>query len=207
MSKLSKSVQEALAKMQRSEPNRPNASRRVYLLRGLPGSGKSHTAKRLARPNGVICETDSYFEKQIGNETIYDYDESLFEEARRVNFEKYCHAIDQGVSRIVVDRGNGLNRETCIYVDYAIDHDYELELKEPDSLWWREMQTLLRYRPHTDNVLQEWAKALTKINQQTHQVPLETIKDWMDSWIPDLTIDEIIRFAEKRRSKVAANAC
>ncbi|MDA1016546.1 MAG: hypothetical protein O3A00_19080 [Planctomycetota bacterium] len=38
----------------------------VYLMRGLPASGKSHMAKRLAANAGVVFETDQYFYTQVG---------------------------------------------------------------------------------------------------------------------------------------------
>jgi len=31
----------------------------VYLMRGLPSSGKSHTARQLAGQTGIVCETDA----------------------------------------------------------------------------------------------------------------------------------------------------
>lgn len=33
----------------------------VYLMRGLPSTGKSHTARRLAGDSGRVCETDEFF--------------------------------------------------------------------------------------------------------------------------------------------------
>lgn len=37
----------------------------VYLMRGLPGCGKSHRVKRLAGEQGVVMETDEYFQTSV----------------------------------------------------------------------------------------------------------------------------------------------
>lgn len=50
----------------------------VYLMRGLPGCGKSHRAQRLAGAEGVVLETDQYFYTQVGDDPVrYDYREEL----------------------------------------------------------------------------------------------------------------------------------
>jgi len=97
----------------------------------------------------------------------------------------------------VVDRGNGLNQETYIYVNAARQHGYEIELEEPRSPWWQEIKTLLRYRPHTDQILNSWAHELARLNAETHQVSAETILDWLDGWVADLTTDELLERAEQ----------
>ena len=37
------------------------ANKTLYILRGIPGSGKTTHAKRLAGTNGVIISADDYF--------------------------------------------------------------------------------------------------------------------------------------------------
>src|SRR5437588_337843 len=106
----------------------------VYLMRGLPGCGKSFTAQKLASPKGVILETDEFFFTQVSSDqTRYDWSEALLPEARAWNFDRFRQALIQGISPIVVDRGNGLNRETQAYARLAVQHDYRVELKEPES--------------------------------------------------------------------------
>ena len=39
----------------------------VYLMRGLPCCGKSHTARKLAGDQGVVLETDEYFYHCVGD--------------------------------------------------------------------------------------------------------------------------------------------
>lgn len=164
----------------------------VVLMRGLPSSGKSFRAKELAR-EGVLCETDSYLEAP----ELLGKSECSMEEAREANFHDFQRHIQAGRSPIVVDRGNGLNDETYIYVNHAIENGYEIQLEEPNSPWWCEMQTLFRYRPYTDAILEAWAHQLAEINLATHEVPVETILDWLDSWIADLTTSELIEEARR----------
>lgn len=171
----------------------------VYLMRGLPSCGKSHMAQRLAGPDGVICETDEFFFSQVGDDqTKYDYDASRMEEARKWNFEVFCDAVKNGVSRVIVDRGNSRSLESCVYLEFAMSHGYRVELKEPDSAWWQEIRVLLKYRDLTGPALDEWAERLAEMNRSTHRTPARVIRRWMSKWKYDLTIDDILRLRKRR---------
>lgn len=101
-------------------------------MRGLPSCGKSYTAKRLIGIDGVICETDEYYYTQVGDDpTNYDYSDDLLEEARRWNFKRFKKHVEEGKSPIVIDRGNSLSADSQNYARYAVDHGYDVELKEP----------------------------------------------------------------------------
>ena len=164
----------------------------VYLMRGLPSCGKSFTARQLAGKSGIVVETDEYFVTQVGHRDSYDFDRDSLDDAREWNLARFRQAIERRESPIVVDRGNGRNAESKCYLEIALQHDYAVELAEPNSPWWREIKTLLRYRPHTQAILDEWAKHLAEFSRETHNVPASTISSWMDSWWDDLTIDDIL---------------
>jgi len=167
----------------------------VYLMRGLPSTGKSHTAKKLCANGGVTCETDEYFYTQVGDDpNRYDYRKELLPEARRWNLARFKAAVDAGLSPIVVDRGNSLSTDSQVYAQYAVDHGYTVELKEPESEWWQEIRVLLKYRHLTKPVLYEWADRLAQMSRATHRVPASTIRDWMDKWKWDLTVEEILSY-------------
>lgn len=161
-------------------------------MRGLPGSGKSYRARQLACESGIILETDAIYR----NPERYGLCDASMEVARAKNLDLFCRAINSGQSTIVVDRGNGLNDETYIYVNLARSAGYRVRLVEPDSPWWREIRTLLRYRPHTDAILECWAHELARINQRTNQVPASTILDWLDGWVADLSTEELLEHAD-----------
>ncbi len=63
-----------------------------------------------------------------------------------MEFSSIQDAVNQGISPIVVDRGNGLNLETRQYAAYAVEYGYVVELTEPDSPWWQELRVLLKYK-------------------------------------------------------------
>ena len=165
----------------------------VYLMRGLPACGKSTTARTLAGEAGVVLETDEYFYTHVGTDSHrYDYREDLLPAARDWNFDRFVGAVAAGVSPIVVDRGNGRNRETYRYARHAVDHGYRVELKEPDSPWWAEIRELLTDVPANRERLYEWAAFLAEKSRATHRVPVATIRKWIDGWKADLTVQDIL---------------
>lgn len=174
--------------------SRPMETKTVLLMRGLPSCGKSHTARRLAGPNGIVLETDQYFYTQVGEDPgSYDYSEEMLDDARQWNLNRFDNALAHEVSPIVVDRGNGLNAESRAYVVKARAHGYHVELREPDSPWWIELRVLLKYKQYVSpELFDQWAEALAKRSRETHRVPAKTIRRWMQSWRSGLTIDDIL---------------
>ena len=170
-------------------------AKNCYLMRGLPSCGKSHTAKQLAGREGVICETDRFFYTQAGDQPVrYAYDIARLDEARRWNFERFSRAVGEGLSPIVVDRGNSLNLESHVYARLAADHGYCVELKEPDSPWWQEIRVLSKYKPLTLPILRGWARKLADLSLATHRVPASTIEHWMEHWKWDVSIKDILDY-------------
>ena len=165
----------------------------VYLMRGLPACGKSHMAQRLVGDAGIILETDQFFVRQnSAGAMIFDYREEQLAAAREWIFKRFQQAIAEGRSPIALDRGNGRNAVTRRFAQYAVEHGYVVELKEPDSDWWLEIKRLMRDRPQTNPQLAEWATRLAEMSRATHRVPLDTIQNWMDAWYPDLTVEDIL---------------
>ena len=163
--------------------------RMVYLMRGLPASGKSHLAKQLAGRHGVVCETDRYLIPGGDGEN------GTLVKARDRNFSDFCHFLRLEKTPVVVDRGNGLNPETYRYVNQAVEQGYRVELIEPDSPWWREIRILMRYRPSTNSILSAWAQTLSRLSG----VDITTILDWMDGWVVDLSTRELLEQARLHR--------
>ena len=176
--------------------NNPDQHNVVYLMRGLPGCGKSHRAKRLSGEQGVVLETDEYFYTQVGTDpTSYDYSKDLLPDARRWNLARLKEAIVAGVSPIVVDRGNGLNAETREFAVMAVEHGYLVELAEPDSSWWQELRVLLKYKEFVaDALFDTWAQRLAESTRDKHRVPTALIRNWMRHWRHDLTIEQILTY-------------
>src|SRR4051794_3566914 len=130
----------------------------VYLMRGLPSCGKSYTARKLAGEFGVVCETDEYFYKHVGDDpTSYDYRDELLQEACQWNLDRFRKALEAGLTPIVVDRGNALSVDSQVYARLAVEHGYHLELREPESPWWQEIRTLLKDKDRNRALLDQWA--------------------------------------------------
>lgn len=165
----------------------------VYLMRGLPSCGKSYTANQLAGDYGIVLETDSYFYSEVGSDpNRYDYSEALLPEARKWNFNRFVQATANGISPIIIDRGNGLNPETAQYARHAVEYGYSVELKEPASEWWQEIRVLLKYKSLVQEVLDQWAEKLAEKSRNGHRVPASTIQRWMKHWKHDLTVEQIL---------------
>lgn len=170
------------------------SSRIVYLMRGLPGCGKSHRAKRLAGETGLVLETDEYFFTQVGTDPAsYDFDKSLLPQARQWILNRMQQALLEGRSPIVIDRGNGLNAETREFAALAVQHQYHVKLAEPDSPWWLELRVLLKYREYIRaELFDAWAQRLADATRDHHRVPASTIRHWMESWRHDITVEQIM---------------
>lgn len=173
--------------------------RSVYLMRGLPSTGKSFSARRLVSEGGIVLETDQYFYTHVGTDPEhYDYSEALLPLAREWLFDQFAAAIGSGVTPIVVDRGNGQNPESSRFARYAVDHGYDVQLREPESEWWQELRVLLKYREHLDSrVLDLWSQRLAERSRSTHRVPESTIRRWMNSWNSQLTVQDILKCTEE----------
>lgn len=165
----------------------------VYLMRGLPSSGKSFTARQLAGDAGIVLETDEFFYTEVGSDpTKYDYQARLLDRARSWNFKRFKRALNTLRSPLVVDRGNGMSHETRRYIRRALKHGYQVELAEPSSEWWQEIRVLLKYKEHVWPILRRWAKRLAKMQRETHRCPADVILRRMRKWQHDLTVEAIL---------------
>jgi hypothetical protein len=148
----------------------------------------------------VVCETDEFFHFRVGNDPeVYDFRPDLMDEARDWNFGRFRRALEQGLSPVIVDRGNSLSAETRRYAELAVDRGYRLELREPESEWWREIRVLLKYRSYTKPVLYAWAEQLAELSKPTHGVSLERILRQMATWKWDLSVEDILAFGSEGR--------
>ncbi len=75
-----------------------------YILRGLPGSGKSTVASQLAGEKGVILSIDKkILEQHIQN---LNKDDNSLNKYYENNFKDFCAEIEKGTEIIVVDNTN-----------------------------------------------------------------------------------------------------
>ncbi|MCA9363772.1 ATP-binding protein [Candidatus Kaiserbacteria bacterium] len=71
-------------------------------MRGVPGSGKSTIARRLAGENGVIHSTDDYF--MVDGE--YRFDPEKLREHHDANHKAFCESVIAGFEVVICDNTN-----------------------------------------------------------------------------------------------------
>ena len=91
----------------------------LFIIRGLPGSGKTTLARELA-PDANAAN-DDYFTAPDGT---YNYDLDKFPEARRACIQKILNFLQSGVSKIAVHNVFSVPKSFRIYEDMARQHGY-----------------------------------------------------------------------------------
>jgi predicted kinase len=136
----------------------------LYLMRGLPGSGKSTTAKHLAESicNGEACilSTDEYF--TIGG--VYEFRACYLRMAHAWNERRAEACVEKGISPIIIDNTNVCAWEAKPYVSMALEYGYDVQVLEPDTPWWKSRD------------IKEMAK------RNTHGVSASQIKRMLERW-------------------------
>ncbi|XP_065188457.1 uncharacterized protein LOC135819217 [Sycon ciliatum] len=140
----------------------------MYILRGLPGSGKSYLAKQLSSERGQIVSADYYFMR----DGRYEFDPSQIGRAHEWCQSKAKDHVAKGVSPIVVDNTNTQLWEMKPYVVMARDGGYEIEIREPTTSWKWNVQELAR--------------------RNSHGVPADKIRLMKDRFRTDATINAIV---------------
>lgn len=126
------------------------------LMRGLPGSGKTHWAKRYCATY-VHCSADHFFERDGG----YFFDPSKLTAAHDCCRRRFKLALDDH-ENVVVDNTNVKYGHMMHYLHCARDAGYQIEIHE--------------FYPHAD------FDAL--IMTGTHNVPIKTLRRMYAQWDP-----------------------
>lgn len=135
---------------------------RLTIMRGLPGSGKSHLARRLG---GLVLSTDDFY--LSGG--IYRYDPTRREEAHAWNQGRAADAMHRGVEHVIIDNTCSKAWEARPYVEHAVSTGYEIRFASPRTPWaWN---------------VAECAK------RNTHGVPLDAIAAMLRRWEHDLAVE------------------
>jgi len=105
----------------------------AIIMRGLPGSGKSWTARALARTlkaltgqAPVVVSADDYF---VGEDGVYRYVPHEQGEAHKQCLRRFMEATASG-EVVVVDNTNTSAHELSPYVGIAGVHDYTVHVVE-----------------------------------------------------------------------------
>lgn len=148
------------------------SSRTLTIMRGLPGSGKSHLAHALANIPGVspapVFSTDDFF--MVNGE--YRFDGKLLGKHHAANLARAVAAMSAGTPHIIIDNTNTQAWEAREYVRNAGKFGYRVQFIEPATAWARDPEECAR--------------------RNTHGVPLEAIRAMLARWEPDLTVEDCL---------------
>jgi len=143
--------------------------KKVIIMRGIPGSGKSTKAREIAATaitanySAVICSTDDYFIDKVDG--LYKFDRTKLFINHQKNFHAFIGLIHQKVDVIIVDNTNINKSDFSHYEKVATLNGYDVEhiVVNPE-------------------ISAEDAHA-----RCIHQVPLETIARMRNSLLASLT--------------------
>lgn len=154
-----------------------SASHKVLVvMRGVSGSGKSTAARRIAQERGgVIFSTDDYFER----EGRYEFDPKMLPAYHAMNQKRTEDAMERGVSPIIVDNTNTQAWEMKPYVEAARRHGYEVEIVEPGSPGFPEVDF--------DEIMRRQRE-----REGGKSMPEEVVRRMTDRFQKGLSVDDIL---------------
>lgn len=102
--------------------------RTLYVMRGLPGSGKSTRAEAIAaahRSHGTVAvlSTDQYWMRA----GVYAFDATKLPDAHAWNYRRAVQAMDEKTDVVVIDNTNILRRHFSNYIEAARQRGYAVE--------------------------------------------------------------------------------
>jgi predicted kinase len=150
-------------------------NRTVYIMRGIPGSGKSTVAERLVESYGycgpgpapVIHSTDDLC--MVDGE--YQFDIELAPARHEQNLQNFLGSLEKGVEAVIVDNTNVKTEQYAPYVEAAEAAGYAVvfvELAHPSLE--------------------------VSVERNTHGVPVEAINQMILDWEPAqhcVTVDDV----------------
>lgn len=151
--------------------------KRLCIMRGIPGSGKSYRAKEIAGGDlSCIYSADNFFMKN----GVYEFDANMIWPAHKTCRWQAAEAMKAGKPLVIIDNTNIKIKEMVPFVAEGFWYDYEMELCEPTSSWWKD-----KVRPALLNKENEFAtmRAAEVLKEKNvHGVPYDTIVDMIRHW-------------------------
>jgi predicted kinase len=106
----------------------------LIVTRGLPGSGKSSYARKIANSLDIkaLYATDDYWFRPDGK---YDFNYDLILDAHRWNIERVKLACSTKYHRIIIDNVHSKWDHVYSYVEVAKYYGYKIIFLEPPTEW------------------------------------------------------------------------
>jgi len=151
--------------------------RKMIIMRGVPGSGKSFRAKHIKEDMEIlgfechICSTDDYW--YVDEDNPYVFDISRIGVAHRWNQKRVKQHLHNKVPCVIIDNTNTTWKEVKNYAKMAVTHDYEIVIVESDSDWKKDVDECFK--------------------RNSHGVPRETIQKMLDRFCDQAIIEFEIR--------------
>ena len=150
--------------------------KKLYINRGLPGSGKSHESARLAlawlkqRLSVVICSADYFFVCDCCQ--TYNFDASKLGYAHKWCQLKCAEAMEAGTDMVIIDNTNLTARECKTYVMLAEQNGYAVFFLEPTTPWAFDLDELEK--------------------RNIHGVPRAALERMLARWVPGMTVEKAL---------------
>ena len=128
----------------------------AFIMRGVPGSGKSTTAIKLAGSSGIIHAVDNYHVDSRGS---FCWDDAKVEEYYERNFRAFTKSCQRGYPVIVCDCINIERADFKKYIDVAKQYGYI-----------------------TSTVVMDPPAPLVAAQRNVHSVTVDQINDMYKKW-------------------------
>jgi len=146
----------------------------LYIMRGIPGSGKSTLSKQIATSTkgaseGLVCSTDDFFLDVDGK---YVFNPTKLGEAHPWNQKRAEDGMRAAMSPVLIDNTNTQQWEAKPYFALAVKYGYRVLVAEPQTEWRRDPVRLTE--------------------KNSHGVPEEAIKRMLSRWEEDFTVKSVL---------------
>jgi len=124
--------------------------KKLILMRGVPGSGKSTKAKAIYQKytsegiNGIILSTDNQFMV----DGVYKFDIAKLGWAHSRNRLLAEKAVNDGISVVIIDNTNLSDEERRPYIYLAEANGYEWEIVDSDTEWRMNAEECFKRNTH-----------------------------------------------------------
>jgi predicted kinase len=97
----------------------------LFILRGVPGCGKSTVAETIAAQGGKVISADNFFIKEDGT---YDFDINKLGDAHNWAQSEAEKALSSGIAKVVIANTNSREKEMKPYQKMGEKYNYRVHV-------------------------------------------------------------------------------